>query len=191
MSQEQRGPGACGADHGGDGGVSGGARLCRGTSWSLLGTGPVRRVLKDEEGLTEPGRVCLGTRTPSAEGHAGPAAVCRTRNAAFGRSAVVCRRKGRAKAPAELLLEGRGRPRGGGGGRRSRRRHAALSGTAAVQGRRSHVALRGAGARRGVDGAAAVSAASAPLAVRRFSGARLRGRAFPLPAFTQREAAEA
>lgn len=141
----------------------GGPRLCRGTPWSLVGRGPVRRVLKNEEGIIEPGRTCPGNMGDFCRGACTAGGRVRETECSVRRFSRGLQEERQGQGTPELRPEGRERPR-------------------REEGETQPPGPPRGGARAG-QGPAGASLAR-PL--------RLRGvRALPLPVFTQKEEAKA
>lgn len=141
----------------------GGPQLCRGTPWSLVGRGPVRRVLKNEEGIIEPGRTCPGNTGDFCRGACTAGGRVRETECSVRRFSRGLQEERQGQGTPELRPEGRGR---------SRREEGETQPPGPPRG----------GARAG-QGPAGASLARPP---------RLRGvRALPLPVFTQKEEAKA
>lgn len=89
----------------------GGPRLCRGTPWSLVGRGPVRRVLKNEEGIIEPGRTCPGNTGDFCRGACTAGGRVRETECSVRRFSRGLQEERQGQGTPELRPEGRGRPR--------------------------------------------------------------------------------
>lgn len=89
----------------------GGPRLCRGTPWSLVGRGPVRRVLKNEEGIIEPGRTCPGNTGDFCRGACTAGGRVRETECSVRRFSRGLQEERQGQGTPELRPEGRGRSR--------------------------------------------------------------------------------